>query len=353
MGKKRKRRRRSPPPPMEVGAIQQNFYSAGDRTEQTKEHILKRQKEQKLNQDCFVEESESDEEIEMTELPHKDFQQTQKWGPARKMLEKMGWKEGEGLGRKRNGVLNPITPDERYHCSKMGLGTPVEVRMGITTSSNETPQEWPSQPKSDSPQPWSLPSYLQKKNYKKGAINIPNGDMVEIRDKYRLTTIDLNLAKGSEKHYSAVPFERMQLKKVLTQIELYKKSKNKSDDDCLEDYLLEIGWWIHLQAKKETVSDRTLKFYKEECSKLWYYVDYLVGTKHLYLIFLNDIKCRLDAILYTDFGEPESSKVIALDSDSDDDVVELFGQKSTPPKKTKKLVEKKDQKPADKIIILD
>ena len=179
-------------------------------------------------------------------------------------------KEGEGLGRKRNGVLNPITPDERYHCSKMGLGTPVEVRMGITTSSNETPQEWPSQPKSDSPEPWSLPSYLQKKSYKKGlkwysflkiinltqgAINIPNGDMVEIRDKYRLTTIDLNLAKGSEKHYSAVPFERMQLKKVLTQIELYKKSKNKSDDDCLEDYLLEIGWWIHLQAKKEVSFD--------------------------------------------------------------------------------------------------
>ena len=74
--------------------------------------------------------------------------------------------------------------------------------------------------------------------------------MVEIRDKYRLTTMDLNLARGSEKHYSAVPFERMQLKKVLTQIDLYKKSKNRSDEDS-KDYLLEIGWWIHLQAQKE------------------------------------------------------------------------------------------------------
>ena len=74
--------------------------------------------------------------------------------------------------------------------------------------------------------------------------------MVEIRDKYRLTTMDLNLARGSEKHYSAVPFERMQLKKVLTQIDLYKKSKNRSDDS-LKDCLLEIGWWIHLQVQKE------------------------------------------------------------------------------------------------------
>ena len=78
-------------------------------------------------------------------------------------------KEGEGLGRKSNGVLNPITPDVRYHCSKMGLGTPVEVRMGITTTtSNTSSQEWPQGIQSDSPEPWALPSYLNKKNYKKG-----------------------------------------------------------------------------------------------------------------------------------------------------------------------------------------
>ena len=69
--------------------------------------------------------------------------------------------------------------------------------------------------------------------------------MLAILDK-RLNTLELNLAKGGEKHYSAVPFEKMQLKKVCEQIAQYKKEK------C-NDLLLEIGWWIHLQAIKEVI----------------------------------------------------------------------------------------------------
>ena len=74
--------------------------------------------------------------------------------------------------------------------------------------------------------------------------------MVEIRDKYRLTSMDLNTARGAEKHYSAVPYEKMRLKKVLTTIDLYKKSTKKDDEES-KNLLLEIGWWAHLQAKDE------------------------------------------------------------------------------------------------------
>ena len=35
--------------------------------------------------------------MEIKDGVHKDFEKTQKWGPARKMLEKMGWKEAMGM----------------------------------------------------------------------------------------------------------------------------------------------------------------------------------------------------------------------------------------------------------------
>ena len=98
MGKKKRRRRRSPPPPLEIGAISTNFYSAGDRTEQTSEHMVRRAKEQHQSQDCYLDEDDEEEdELEMKELPHKDFNATKSW-KGRELLERLGWKEGEGLG---------------------------------------------------------------------------------------------------------------------------------------------------------------------------------------------------------------------------------------------------------------
>ena len=58
--------------------------------------------------------------------------------------------------------------------------------------------------------------------------------------------------------------------------------------------------------------------YKEELARLWYYVDQLLSAKHTYLIFLNDVKNRLEAELYTDFAEPEKEVVI-----SDEDEVRV------------------------------
>ena len=77
-------------------------------------------------------------------------------------------------GKKKEGVLNPITPDERYSNSKMGLGTSAEVRSGIVKpSGGDTYHEWPQGGDgTTSPTPWSLPSYLNKKHYKKGLFSL-------------------------------------------------------------------------------------------------------------------------------------------------------------------------------------
>ena len=225
--------------------------------------------------------------------------------------------------------------------------------------------------------------------------------MLAIRDQ-RLSTMELNLAKGGEKHYSAVPFEKIQLKKVWSQIVLYRNEKNlKSQASC--DLLLEIGWWIHMQATKEVLLnysqlglDRT---FSKKCSqkiqswpvRLWVFyrmkstlIPGPIGLKTLqgrgrspmvlcrptswrqtqlpnfpkryqgkvYFSqeYLNIRKERLDAQLYTDFAADDKAEVIVSDDD-DNDVVELFGQK-TPKTKRKKIVKaEKKQKPTDFIVL--
>lgn len=42
-------------------------------------------------------------------------------GIGKKLLEKMGWKEGEGLGKTRNGLVEPINPDIRVN--RQGLSS--------------------------------------------------------------------------------------------------------------------------------------------------------------------------------------------------------------------------------------
>ena len=42
-------------------------------------------------------------------------------GIGKKLLEKMGWKEGEGLGKTHKGVVEPIKPDIRVN--RQGLSS--------------------------------------------------------------------------------------------------------------------------------------------------------------------------------------------------------------------------------------
>ena len=74
---------------------------SGDRTEQTKEGRKKRQ----MEQDVFEASESSDSDLEISEGLHRDFEKSSQWGKSLQMLKKMGWKEGEGLGRKQKGKV--------------------------------------------------------------------------------------------------------------------------------------------------------------------------------------------------------------------------------------------------------
>lgn len=76
------------------------IYS-GDRTEQTKEGRKKRQ----MEEDVFEASESSDSDLEISEGLHRDFEKSSQWGKSLQMLKKMGWKEGEGLGRKQKGLV--------------------------------------------------------------------------------------------------------------------------------------------------------------------------------------------------------------------------------------------------------
>ena len=74
---------------------------SGDRTEQTKEGRKKRQ----MEEDVFEASESSDSDLEISEGLHRDFEKSSQWGKSLQMLKKMGWKEGEGLGRKQKGMV--------------------------------------------------------------------------------------------------------------------------------------------------------------------------------------------------------------------------------------------------------
>ena len=76
------------------------IYS-GERTEQTKEGRKKRQ----MEEDVYEASESSDSDIEISEGLHRDFEKSSQWGKSLQMLKKMGWKEGEGLGRKQKGQV--------------------------------------------------------------------------------------------------------------------------------------------------------------------------------------------------------------------------------------------------------
>ena len=121
MGKKSKKRRKkaeedfqkSIPILERAGTV--NFLFAGDRTDQTKEGLKKRRQTELEKNDCYIN-SDSDSDIEISEGLHKDFEKSKKQMPnGYKMMQKMGYVPGKGLGKNSTGNLNPVIPDSQSY----------------------------------------------------------------------------------------------------------------------------------------------------------------------------------------------------------------------------------------------
>ena len=110
------------------------------------------------------------------------------------------------------GILNPVIPDARYNC-KLGLGTPLEQRLNPggfnqSESSNGKPPMTAEEIKKEAEERLNaLPSYLKKKQIeqreeksKKNEI-IPFEDMVQIKTKFKMKEMDLNLEKLKDRDY--------------------------------------------------------------------------------------------------------------------------------------------------------
>jgi len=110
--------------------------------------------------------------------------------------------------------LNPVIPDARYNC-KLGLGTPLEQRLNPggfnqSESSNGKPPMTEEEIKKEAEDRLNaLPSYLKKKQIdqseeglksKKNEI-IPFEDMVQIKTKFKMREMDLNLEKLKDRDY--------------------------------------------------------------------------------------------------------------------------------------------------------
>ena len=119
--------------------------------------------------------------------------------------------------------MNPVIPDTRYNC-KLGLGTPLEYRLNPSfESANQKPRMTPEELKKEAEERLNaLPSYLRKeekgwgwdgtKNGTKSSNGtsssnetkeiIPFEEMVQIKTKYKMNQIDLNLEKLKDRDYA-------------------------------------------------------------------------------------------------------------------------------------------------------
>lgn len=346
-----------------------NFFSAGDRTEQTEEGRKKR----KLQEDVFIVEDkaiDSSEEMEIKEGLHKDFSKSKTWGSSHKMMEKMGWKPGEGLGKSGSGKLNPIVPDTRYN-SKMGLGTSMETRQGIEPAPKKE-SDWTGNQA-------QLPSYLIKKR-KDIAPNflIPDDDVIAMLRKFKMKPMDLNINKKDDKGYENLV--KIQLKnRVQYELDhcykqIYQNGTVGPPDIKKIDpkRFLKIGHEIHKISLAEAYNSgkwTDIELYKIECSRLWRHIDKKLGLPDLYLWFLAKLEETYCSQQSTGWGSPlieaESSKISQTSkplkhdtklittqvvnlSSSDEELeivedsatFELFGQKSLNLKSKKKQTPK-------------
>merc|ERR1712130_575382 len=199
MGKRRRKAQRPPPQPIlaEKGPI--NFEYGGDRTQQSKD-AFKRQESERLaaSSDCFIDPAaEMEDEIEIKELPHKDFGKSGKeWGTqAQKMMEKMGWKRGLGLGPRNQGVVNPVIPSGKYDGAgkRRGLGS-------LETAPDQKAK------KAKSGDILQLPSYLRKR---KKSPSLDPFIVGEILTKYKMSKSDLAIGKQSDHQYGYLNKKRV------------------------------------------------------------------------------------------------------------------------------------------------
>ena len=80
-----------------------------------------------MEQDVFEASESSDSDLEISEGLHRDFEKSSQWGKSLQMLKKMGWKEGEGLGRKQKGKVQiRIGPKNPGHGVKKGVRSKVD-----------------------------------------------------------------------------------------------------------------------------------------------------------------------------------------------------------------------------------
>merc|ERR1712130_297293 len=239
MGKRRRKAQRPPPQPIlaEKGPI--NFEYGGDRTQQSKDAFKRRESERlAASSDCFIDPAaEMEDEIEIKELPHKDFGKSGKeWGTqAHKMMEKMGWKRGLGLGPRNQGVVNPVIPSGKYDGAgkRRGLGS-------LETAPDQKAK------KAKSGDILQLPSYLRKR---KKSPSLDPFIVGEILTKYKMSKSDLAIGKQSDHQYGYLnKTETCSINEQIERVCKLGRERLKAAPD-----LLQIGIHIHKKAREEEI----------------------------------------------------------------------------------------------------
>lgn len=345
--KKKKFKQRKPKPSIweRDGAL--NFLSSGLDTEQSREDFLRRQRKRQYpneSDDCFVDES-SDDELEVTELAHKDSEESGvKWGvKANKIMEKMGWKRGDGLGKNSSGVRNPITADfknERIGRNRPGLGfqKPIQEKARKSAEKECLPKIDPHRVK-----------IFQDRSARE--IAEQRAFAIGLTDTYKLNSLDMKI--DSQNDQKNMRLSKIQLKKCDDLLDEIKKRSIQA-----KEALIRVGLHIHEQAKSEILGAR-LEMYKQEAARLWRATAKLVNRDCPWDLYLDFIIRVREVFLEEDI---KGNDVIGID-DSDDDLIVVSSsdssskQKKTARKSVKHVVRSGSSSsrsvPEDDIILLD
>jgi len=253
-----------------------------------------------------------EDEIEIKELPHKDFGKSGKeWGTqAQKMMEKMGWKRGLGLGPRNQGVVNPVIPSGKYDGAgkRRGLGS-------LETAPDQKAK------KAKSGDILQLPSYLRKR---KKSPSLDPFIVGEILTKYKMSKSDLAIGKQSDHQYGYLnKTETCSINEQIERVCKLGRERLKAAPD-----LLQIGIHIHKKAREEEIGS-DLHLYKQEASRLWRFIasKSAFSPFDVYSSFLDALPSELVKPSGSKSGSKTGSKsapsaVIELDSDCE--IVEVI-----------------------------